>query len=107
MKMWHCVNCGSLLFEAPTDKGHTDCGEHGKICFDCIDRMAFHVAKHRALEAAESPKPAHNISRDAIALLEEVYDAAVSFRFTNEKSVAWCALMDRAREFVKAQQHPC
>jgi hypothetical protein len=54
MRTWHCVNCDRLLVEAPTDKGHMDCGPHGKICFDCIDRMVFSM---KAVRAALAPQP--------------------------------------------------
>lgn len=56
MKTWHCVNCNCLLVEAPTDKGHMDCGPHGKICFDCIDTM---VVIMSAIRAAKTKLTAH------------------------------------------------
>ena len=34
-----CVNCGRALSEAPTKLGNMDCGPHGKICFECIEKM--------------------------------------------------------------------
>jgi hypothetical protein len=44
---WNCVNCNRILKEAPTEVGYMDCGEHGKICFDCIDRMYDYLKLHR------------------------------------------------------------
>jgi len=55
MRTWHCVNCDTLLVEAPTDKGHMDCGPHGKICFDCIDRMVVSMKAVRAAEKQGAP----------------------------------------------------
>jgi hypothetical protein len=34
-----CVNCGRQLYFAPTELGWSDCGEHGKICFECIETL--------------------------------------------------------------------
>jgi len=42
----------------------------------------------------------------AAALLQEVYDTAVELPAYHENEDKWCALMDRVREFVAAQQHP-
>lgn len=97
MRTWHCVNCDSLLVEAPTTKGHMDCGLHGKICFDCIDRMAFYMAKHRALENVESPKPAHNTARDAILAIVEAWDSC--------NHIALSKTIEVARGFLP-KRHP-
>jgi hypothetical protein len=61
-KKEYCVNCDSLLVEAPTDKGHMDCGPHGKICFDCIKKMAFYMQKH-----LHQPRQKRNFQRASAA----------------------------------------
>jgi len=80
MRTWHCVNCDTLLVEAPTDKGYMDCGTNDKICFDCIDRMYDYLKLHRnslkAVERNDSGSVAGepgtaNTARDAI---DECYD---------------------------------
>ena len=60
MVTWHCVNCDTLLVEAPTDKGHMDCGPHGQICFECIKRMSECMNAVCAAEQGEAKNTSSN-----------------------------------------------
>jgi hypothetical protein len=35
----NCVNCDRELKYAPTKLGWVECGEHGKICFECLEKL--------------------------------------------------------------------
>jgi len=70
---WNCVSCNRELKPAPTDIGHTDCGEHGKICFDCLDRLCYVVRAVRAQENKEAELPASDNTPQP-EILQEVAD---------------------------------